>query len=154
MQMELFSFTLPCADAIMELKKCSKCGLSLPLSAFRKRGGENYLRTECKKCSDKLVKQRVLLKQKYGTPPDDYVCPICGRQKEECMGEGSNSASPWALDHSHDTGEFRSWLCHKCNRGLGAFNDDARFLKKAINYIKNADVAELADATDLKSVSC
>jgi hypothetical protein len=154
MQMEFFSFTDPYTDTSVKLKKCSKCALSLPLSAFRKRGGENYLRTECKKCSNKLVKQRMFLRRKYGTPPVDYVCPICSRQKEECMGEGSNSASPWALDHSHDTGEFRSWLCHKCNRGLGAFNDNVFFLKKAINYIKNADVAELADATDLKSVSC
>lgn len=42
----------------------------------------------------------------------DGQCAICGVDECDC-------AKRLALDHDHQTGEFRGWLCEKCNRRLG-----------------------------------
>ena len=40
-----------------------------------------------------------------------------------------------AIDHNHDTGEFRGVLCKKCNRALGMFGDSISILKSATHYL-------------------
>jgi hypothetical protein len=42
--------------------------------------------------------------------PKDGRCEACGEKKVLC------------LDHDHETGEFRGWLCHRCNLN-DVFND-------------------------------
>lgn len=118
-----------------DMKTCNKCKKILPTSSFRKRGGEKYLRTECKECDKQLIKARQDLKKIYGTPPINYRCPICDRSEEECKGQGNKQIGAWVIDHCHKTNTFRGWLCHKCNRGLGAFNDDIAIICKAITYL-------------------
>jgi hypothetical protein len=34
------------------------------------------------------------------------------------------------VDHNHATGDFRGWVCNRCNTMLGRFNDNVRQLKK------------------------
>ena len=125
---------------MVEYKNCIKCGDTLPntLTFFTKRGGENYLMTECKQCTYQLDKQRKLLKKIHGSPPYNYACPICSRSSDKVEGEGGRNhgkTSGWVIDHDHETGEFRGWLCHKCNRGLGAFKDETKLLMEAIRYL-------------------
>ncbi len=55
------------------------------------------------------------------------VCAICGTPK------GKRNL---ALDHDHKTGKLRGVLCHRCNVGLGHFDDDMSRLAQAIEYIK------------------
>lgn len=123
----------------VQSKICIKCKNDLPLTEFRKRGGENYLRTECRTCDNKLKRVRKRIKAKYGNPPEGYECPICERTELECSGEGSKRASAFVVDHCHVTDVFRGWLCHKCNRGIGAFGDGVEGLQKAINYLTKGD---------------
>jgi hypothetical protein len=121
----------------MQSKKCIKCNQELDVSSFAKRGGENYLRTECKRCNNESTKIRKILRQQNESPPDDYCCPICGRNNEQCAGQGGKEIPAWVIDHCHKTNKFRGWLCHKCNRSLGGFNDSIELLNKAIDYLKN-----------------
>ena len=116
-------------------RKCSKCNHLLPLSAFSKSDGANYLRAECRACNNKLAKVRKILYEKYGKAPDNYTCPIC-LGTEDVKGKGNTKNGSWVLDHCHETESFRGWLCHKCNRALGGFDDDIEMLLRAKKYLE------------------
>lgn len=59
-----------------------------------------------------------------------YKCLICGITEEELNKE-------LVVDHSHQNGEFRGFLCSNCNAGIGFFEDNADIIKKAIIYLKS-----------------
>jgi hypothetical protein len=40
-------------------------------------------------------------------------------------------------DHDHATGQFRGWLCNRCNTRLGGL-DDPEWLERALNYLKGS----------------
>ena len=126
------------SDYIPEVKKkiCSKCSKMLPLNDFAFRGGENYRRTECRVCNSKLSNERKRLRTIYGNHPPNHRCPICQRTEEECKGEGSKRSSAFVLDHCHTTGKFRGWLCHSCNRTVGAV-EKLKDVRKITEYLNN-----------------
>lgn len=134
MQHELFS-DLPTLIQDGHSKTCSKCSRELPLSSFSRASGGNYLRTECKRCSRELSSVRTKLNKSIPKPSADYQCPICNKKAEDVVGHGGKSGSAWVLDHNHETNSYRGWLCHKCNRGLGSFNDNTETLQRAIKYL-------------------
>jgi hypothetical protein len=78
--------------------------------------------------------------------PVDHRCDICGKSEDEIppifgsTGVGVKGKlkriTPWRLDHCHETGEFRGFLCNNCNNGLGRFKDDPDILLNAIAYIQ------------------
>jgi len=117
-------------------KFCNKCNQLLPLTAFSAHSGANYLRPECKSCNQELTRVRTELRQKHGMPSKGYCCPICSGDEEGVKGKGNTRNGSWVLDHCHDTDSFRGWLCHKCNRALGGFNDDVSLLQNAIKYLQ------------------
>lgn len=55
-------------------------------------------------------------------------CAICNRTEKEV-------GKVFALDHDHETGQFRGLLCTACNLGLGCFKDSKSMLLKAIDYL-------------------
>lgn len=118
-----------------EGKTCSKCKQFLPLDSFNFASGGNYLRAECRKCNNEMQKVRKELRAIHGMPPKGYHCPICKKNEEQVKGTGNTRNGSWVLDHCHETGEFRGWLCHKCNRALGGFDDDTSVLQNAIAYL-------------------
>jgi hypothetical protein len=120
-----------------EGKVCSKCAEYLPLSAFSMTSGGNYLRPECRKCNRYLHHVRQVLRRQYGMPKKDYICPICNQDEEQVKGKGNTKNGSWVLDHCHETETFRGWLCHKCNRALGGFDDDSAILRRAVDYLSN-----------------
>lgn len=61
------------------------------------------------------------------TRPAPVNCECCSRQLEP--GRKTH------LDHNHKTGGFRGWLCDRCNRGLGYFDDCIEGLQKAVAYL-------------------
>ena len=120
----------------IDSKLCSKCNKKLLLAAFSKTSGGNYLRPECKQCNNELGKVRAKLKEQHGMPKENYICPICLGNEEDVEGRGNTKNGSWTLDHCHETEKFRGWLCHKCNRSLGGFDDNVETLLRAIKYLK------------------
>lgn len=118
-----------------KFRNCSKCDLTFPISYFpimvhHKNCEKPIRRSHCKLCDCKLNKQRVKFKKQYGSPPDNYFCPICERDFKQ-LTEQTRFKSIWSIDHDHKTGEFRGWLCHPCNRGIGMLGDDINKLERA-----------------------
>lgn len=121
-----------------KFKYCKKCDRNLPTFKFGKACGGNYLYSECKECSRKLSKIRKQIRKNNPLEnPEEHVCPICNRSHKETIGDGGfKLKNPWVADHSHETGKFRGYICHSCNRGLGIFHDSEKTLLNAINYLK------------------
>jgi hypothetical protein len=69
--------------------------------------------------------KRRRLERMAGRPAPD-VCEICG-------GTDSKNLS---FDHCHRTGQFRGWLCARCNLTLGRVDDDQLLLHKMILYLQ------------------
>lgn len=109
---------------ILETKFCSKCGIDMPIDNFRIYGAtDDVRRAECKDCEKKLNKLLVEMNKKYGhTKPDR--CESCGEMAK------------LVLDHDHETEEFRGWLCHGCNSGIGWLGDNKEGAQKAVDYFE------------------
>ena len=125
-------------EEVQESKVCKKCGEEKLISEFQPRGDLSYVRGACKVCERKLIKERADLKKKHPYPIDGH-CEICNASEEEAVGRGGSKAKAFCLDHNHDTGEFRGWLCHDCNRALGQLGDSIETLKNAIKYLERTN---------------
>lgn len=82
----------------------------------------------------KITKHRHIMKARYGLTPYQYevlmlcqggACGICGEQLEV---EGGLH-----VDHNHETGEVRGFLCGPCNMGLGKIGESNLF--RAVAYL-------------------
>lgn len=118
---------------------------SLPVSNFGRDGGAKYLRYACRKCESAQSKILNDLKKVTPLPPSDHTCPICKSSEAELRILSPKKKSIWCLDHDHKTKTARGWLCHKCNIGLGNFNDDHNRLLEAHKYLKNHKSIEKLD---------
>jgi hypothetical protein len=52
-----------------------------------------------------------------------------------CEIEGCGDLA-FALDHCHETGKFRGWLCHGCNTALGRFGDNIENIMRVMAYLR------------------
>ena len=81
--------------------------------------------------------KQVHLKHRFGMSLVDYdallalqggVCAICGKKSKRRL----------VVDHCHSRHRVRGLLCHKCNLGLGMFDDDIDRLRAAIAYLERS----------------
>ena len=73
----------------------------------------------------KADKQGFLVCVEFPPPPADSRCQKC------------RAHTKLHLDHDHETGAFRGWLCLKCNMGIGQLGDTREGLQTAIAYLNN-----------------
>lgn len=79
--------------------------------------------------SQKLARQRRRNGRIRGYPeptrPIPDGCECCGKPRAVTL----------ALDHDHETGGFRGWLCRKCNTALGLLGDSKEGILRLLRYI-------------------
>jgi hypothetical protein len=82
------------------------------------------------------------LKSLYGIPLEVYnyaiikqlnLCAICG--EPETSKHQNGNTKRLAVDHDHDTGIVRGFLCQTCNTALGQFRDNPTLLIRAATYL-------------------
>ena len=56
----------------------------------------------------------------------------------ECCGKTCDTGRRLALDHCYETGQFRGWLCMKCNTGIGKLGDSLEDVLRAVAYLQRA----------------
>jgi len=120
-----------------ELKICTKCDTEKGHLMFGWDSGGKYRRSTCLECSSTQAKDTALIRSGMERPGLDHVCPICSRTGHQALRKGPKSKnwSPWCCDHDHVTKQFRGWICHNCNTGLGLFKDNPETLTMAIKYL-------------------
>lgn len=141
----------------LENKTCTTCKKLLLKSAFppdpRSKAADGVL-SRCRKCrNDYNRQQRISGHLRFGesltsnckaakvrgyTPCSATKetikvaftghCEICGVAEDAC-------ARRLHMDHSHETGIFRGWLCQDCNLGIGRLKDSVELLQAAIDYL-------------------
>ena len=63
------------------------------------------------------------------------ACAICKEPLPDLL-VYENRRRGYAIDHNHDSGEFRGVLCTNCNTLLGMAKDNKDILFAAINYLE------------------
>ena len=115
---------------------CSVCFIekdNTEFSFYNQRKTKNGLRlrtnTNCKSCQKKIRKKNVLNKKNFKPPEFGSPCDCCGKPVNR----------NWQLDHCHETGQFRGWLCKTCNTGLGLLGDNIESIRKALDYLLKSE---------------
>ncbi|MCL2185227.1 MAG: endonuclease VII domain-containing protein [Treponema sp.] len=120
-------------------KVCNVCHRLLPTERFEinQHGLNNRIvrRPSCIFCREVIngvqlsnnERQLWNSKKPYMIP---FECPICKKRTIPGL------TSKVVLDHNHNTGKGRAWICDSCNTGLGRFKDNIDLLKSAINFLE------------------
>ena len=104
--------------------------------------GQGLRRYRCRPCQNDYV--ATVRRLKNDNPlPQDHSCACCGKSANDIPDSHTNrGAGPpkviakFCLDHDHATGQFRGWLCVKCNQALGLMQDNTDTLRNAIAYLE------------------
>lgn len=128
-------------------KHCGKCNRNRVIKKFYKRSNTACgLSPWCKDCNReydknnqvrfKRTRAKAWYLRVYGITLEFFESLI-RKQKGKCAICKKKLKEPH-LDHCHKTKKPRGVLCHKCNVGLGHFNDNPRLLKRALAYLRRS----------------
>lgn len=153
-----------------DTKKCSRCKTIRPLVQFAKDKKSNDNRSYwCKPCVNELARMRHI--ERYYTDVqykrakrNTYVMARHGINLEQyegllekqnykcfiCQVDLRKHSHFGHLDHDHETGLIRHFLCTNCNRGLGHFQDSLNILHRALEYL----IMHKENARTLKEGRC
>lgn len=98
-----------------------------------------YIKNGRPRCATKAMFDQMGLKtyvgmktieEQFGKRPK--YCPVCGRSGQY--------GRQLVLDHDHQTGELRGWLCQRCNLALGYLMDSPEVIQKLYQYIVKINI--------------
>lgn len=96
--------------------------------------------------SRKLIKSRHRLKSQYQLTPEQYN-QLLAAQQGRCGNLGCDQTPGprgyWHLDHSHETGTVRGFLCHGCNVALGHLKESRARIAGLIPYLESPPASRL-----------
>jgi len=138
------------------MKRCPVCDTEKESDQFWK---GQYLCIPCQKHKQKnswesrTPKKRLEqhLKYKYGVTHQQFMssweqqkgcCAVCREELPDLMAY-ENRRRMYAIDHNHETGDFRGILCLNCNTLLGMAKDSVKVLQRAIEYLNDKGSYEL-----------
>ena len=124
----------------MTTKVCNNCKQELDVSLFYvvQKRNKPVIWHWCKPCcavkKPKEYQRNWELQKKYGISLEEYKlnCELRDNTCEIC----SNKVKTLHVDHDHNTGKVRGYLCGSCNRALGLFKDSSNVLKQAYKYLQ------------------
>lgn len=139
-----------------EKLKCSTCKKYKRYNAFALGNRPEGRQYRCRLCTTRYDKDHYKkvatdlrhrqLERIYGLTLEDYKrlynkqegkCAICKTFKNpQTFARGSRHTDCLFVDHNHKTGKVRGLLCHKCNFGLGYFQDSSHLLQQATSYLE------------------
>ncbi|KKQ66863.1 MAG: hypothetical protein US88_C0018G0008 [Parcubacteria group bacterium GW2011_GWA2_38_27] len=129
-----------CDSCFNETKICRRCQKQKSIFEFEKNQktilGKVSRRGECRDCRSwkkpMSAKDREKFEKIYPPPPigKPFHCPICNRT---IIRQYKNDV---VLDHLHNTGKIRGWICRMCNNSMGMMEDDVNILERAIKWLK------------------
>lgn len=149
-------------------KKCPRCCVVLPASAFNKsKRYRDGLQTYCRSCHSAMQRERYAadpvakLKRQMRARKRKSKNPLAQREHElnklygltleqwlailKSQGgvcaickEECKTRKGLCVDHDHDSGRVRGLLCMKCNAGLGMFRDNLDMLRSAVTYLESS----------------
>ena len=82
----------------------------------------NYMINYRKNKKEKLAGRRM---------PDN--CEICGMPTKDLK-------RGLCFDHNHETGEFRGWICTRCNTAIGLVDEKKETLLSIIKYLEEKSI--------------
>lgn len=93
----------------------------------------NAARIRAVRKSDPIATRKFLdyKRRRAGLPEPTRPCPT---HCEICL-KPPDAKKSLSLDHDHETGAFRGWLCNSCNMGLGMLGDTPLVLTAALRYL-------------------
>jgi hypothetical protein len=79
------------------------------------------------------------LKRDFGISEKEYdaLLESQGGRCKICKTPRTELNRPLYIDHCHNSNKIRGLLCHKCNTGLGLFNENVDILSSAMEYLKS-----------------
>ena len=87
--------------------------------------------TECRKTIDGVALKTSEKKRMNKSKPEKFfICPICKKSSIPYV------TANLVIDHDHNTGNAREWICDSCNTGLGRFKDNIELMEESIRYLK------------------
>ena len=94
----------------------------------------------------KVAKTRHRLKAQYRLTPEQYN-QLLAAQQGRCGNPGCDqtpgSGAFWHLDHNHETGTVRGFLCGGCNMSLGILKENPERIRGLIQYLQNPPISFL-----------
>lgn len=126
-------------------KKCNVCGETKSILLFDKNTNsynKDNRRKECKACrvsggpKDSNSGDRVRKKYGISRPDKGTCCEICGKVP---LDDEEKGKSTLFMDHCHDTGTPRGFLCRKCNTAIGTLGDNLEGVMKAVVYLEGLE---------------
>lgn len=124
--------TRKCYDRHRTRTQGDACGRGHPYSYYPSG------RKRCRICNAarKLAAETGLKLEDILEHPNHGHCDICKRVPSNKLWDCLQ------LDHDHQTGFIRGWLCGPCNKALGLFRDNVEVIREAYLYLELAKFAQ------------
>lgn len=77
--------------------------------------------------------------ERWRKKKEERLVKIAGRPRAVSCEICNGSEGGIVFDHCHLSGQFRGWICDRCNKTLGLVKDSTELLASMAKYLENAN---------------